>query len=263
LRHLKDRFRIDSVQFYDNNFFLNESHTRELAERLIPLQLRWWSEGRIDSVLRYSDETFELLRKAGAAMIFFGAESGSDWVLKQMHKQITAEQTLALAARIRRFGIVPEFSFVIGNPAHPELDTAETIRFIRKIKRINPDAEIIVQHYIPTPHPDGMYGKVEGKIEFPKTPEGWATDQWYNFTVRHDPHVTWLPGKLKRRIDDFDLVVNSRWPTIQDIYLPGWGRKLLKVLSSWRYGLGIYQWPVELKAAQRMLALRKPRLESL
>ena len=101
-------------------------------------------------------------------MIFFGAESGSNAVLKQMNKHFTAEQTLALAARIRRFGIIPEFSFVFGNPAEPEKDTTDTIRFIRQIKRINPDAEIIVQHYIPTPHPDGMYGRIEGQIEFPE-----------------------------------------------------------------------------------------------
>jgi anaerobic magnesium-protoporphyrin IX monomethyl ester cyclase len=263
LRHLKDRFSIDAVQFYDNNFFLSESHTADLARRLVPLNLRWWSEGRIDAVLRYSDETLRLLHRSGAAMIFFGAESGSDWVLEQMNKQSTTAQTLELAARIRRFGIVPEFSFVIGNPADPERDTRETIAFIRRIKRVNPDAEIIVQHYIPTPHPDGMYGKVDDKIALPQTPEEWATERWYNFTARHDPHLSWLPGGLKRRIDNFDLVVNSRWPTKQDIHLPGWGRAMLKTLSSWRYAAGFYKWPIELEWAQRVVALRKPRLESL
>src|SRR3954454_1880464 len=182
LSYLKEKFQIDAVQFYDNNFFLNESHTAELAERLLPLRLRWWSEGRIDSVLRYSDDTFRLLQRAGAAMVFFGAEPGSDWVLKQMNKRVTTDQTLELAAKTRRFGIVPEFSFVVGNPQDPESDTQATIQFIRRIMRINPNAEIIVQHYIPTPHPDGMYGKVEGKIEFPRTPEEWASERWYNFT---------------------------------------------------------------------------------
>jgi radical SAM superfamily enzyme YgiQ (UPF0313 family) len=196
-------------------------------------------------------------------MIFFGAESGSDWVLEQMNKGVKTEQTLELAGRIRQFGIVPEFSFVVGNPKDPERDTRETIQFIRKIKRLNPDAEIIVQHYIPTPHPDGMYGEVEGKIEFPRTPEEWATERWYNFTTRHDPHVAWLPRRLKRRIDNFDLVVNSRWPTVQDIYLRNWGRAMLKALSSWRYRIGFYGLPLELQWAQRLIALRKPRLESL
>ena len=263
LAHLKRRYNIDSVQFYDNNFFLSESHTAELARRLEPLGLKWWCEGRIDTVLRYSDATFELLKKAGATMIFFGAESGSDWVLQEMNKKISTNQTLELATRIRRFGIVPEFSFVVGNPKNPALDTQETIGFIRKIKNANPDAEIIVQHYIPTPHPDGMYGDVEAKIEFPRTPEEWATERWYNFTTRHDPNVAWLPERIKRRIDNFNLVINSRWPTIQDIQLPRWGRAMLQCLSSWRYVLGFYQYPYELRWAQRFVLLRKPRLESL
>lgn len=263
LASLKARFAIDAVQFYDNNFFLNESHTADLASRLVPLGVRWWAEGRIDAVLRYSDETLRLLRQAGAAMIFFGAESGSDWALQQMNKGITAEETLALAARIRRFDIVPEFSFVIGNPQCPERDTRDTIRFIRRIKKLNPRAEIIVQHYIPTPHPDGMYGEIDDRIDFPASPEEWATERWYNFTVRKDPHLEWLPPEIKRLIDNFELVVNSRWPTMQDIHLPRWGRAMLQVLSSWRYALGIYDAPLELAWAQRLVALRRPRLESL
>ena len=48
----------NAVQFYDNNFFLNESHARRTGKRLVPLGMRWWAEGRIDTVLRYSDETW-------------------------------------------------------------------------------------------------------------------------------------------------------------------------------------------------------------
>jgi radical SAM superfamily enzyme YgiQ (UPF0313 family) len=263
LAYLKRKYNIDSVQFYDNNFFLQESHTVALANCIEPLQLKWWCEGRIDSVLRYSDDTFRLLKRSGASMIFFGAESGSDWVLTEMNKKVSTNQTIELAARIRKFGIVPEFSFVIGNPKDPERDTNETINFIRRIKRTNPDAEIIVQHYIPTPHPDGMYGHVEGHIQFPRTPEEWATERLYNFTTLHDPNVAWLPRQLKQRIDNFDLVINSRWPTTQDIHLPRWGRAMLRGLSSWRYFFGVYNFPYELQWAQRFVALRKPRLESL
>jgi hypothetical protein len=180
-----------------------------------------------------------------------------------MNKRLTSDQTLALAARIRKFGIVPEFSFVFGNPEDPEGDTRETIQFIRRIKRLNPDAEIIVQHYIPTPHPDGMYGQIEGKIDFPRTPEEWASERWYNFTIRHDPRLPWLPRRVKRQIDNFELVINSRWPTIQDIRLPRWGRAMLRSLSVWRYAFGFYSLPLELQWAQKFVELRKPRWESL
>jgi radical SAM superfamily enzyme YgiQ (UPF0313 family) len=260
---LHRKYGIDAVQFYDNNFFLNESRALRQAELIAPLRLRWWAEGRIDAFLRYSDSALREVRRSGAKMIFFGAESGSDEALAEMNKGITTEQTLELAARIRKFDIVPEFSFVLGNPESPDSETASTIRFIRRIKRVNPEAEIIVQHYTPTPHPDGMYGHIDGKIEFPKTPDEWATDRWLNYTIRNNPQLPWLPPRIKRRIDDFELVVSAHQPTIQDIRLPKWGRLLLKALSSWRYALGFYSFPFELAWAQRFIALRKPRWESL
>jgi radical SAM superfamily enzyme YgiQ (UPF0313 family) len=261
LTSLQQNYGIDAVQFYDNNFFLNESHAREQAELITPLGLRWWAEGRIDAFLRYSDATLRAIRDSGATMIFFGAESGSDTVLANMNKQITSGQTLALASRIREFGIIPEFSFVVGDPANPEEDTRSTIDFVRRIKRLNPDAEIIVQHYIPVP--GGTYGAVEDKIQFPSTPDEWATDRWLNFTIRQDPHLPWLPRTVQRRIDNFELVINSRWPTVQDVHLSAWGRWLLQSLSSWRYAFGVYQFPIELEWAQRFVSLRKPRWESL
>ncbi|MBI1940228.1 MAG: B12-binding domain-containing radical SAM protein, partial [Acidobacteria bacterium] len=124
-------------------------------------------------------------------------------------------------------------------------------------------AEIIVQHYVPVPQRHRMYGNVEGKMEFPATVEEWATDRWLNFTVRKDPLTPWLRPATRRMIDNFELVVASRWPTVQDIRLPAWGRRLLKTLSAWRYGLQFYAWPFELEWAQRLIDLRKPKVESL
>jgi hypothetical protein len=108
-----------------------------------------------------------------------------------------------------------------------------------------------------------MYGEIDGKIEFPRTPDEWASERWLNFTIRQDPRLPWLPSRVKRRIDNFELVINSRWPTVQDIHLPQWSRMLLKSLSSWRYALGFYEFPLELAWAQRFVSLRKPRWESL
>jgi len=263
LRHLVDSYGVDAVQFYDNNFFLREDHTRELADRLQPLHLRWWCEGRADIMMKYSDSTFEALHRAGCTMIFFGAESGSNAILKEMNKDLRAEDTLALASRIRRFGIIPEFSIIFGNPKDPEGDTRECIGFIRQLKRLNPHAEIIVEHYTPVPQRARMYGEVEDQIQFPTTPDEWATERWQRFATQKDPQTPWLRPPTKKLIDNFELVVSSRWPTVQDIRLPDWGRLALKAMSSWRYRLGIYGAPLELKWMQQFIELRKPKAESL
>jgi radical SAM superfamily enzyme YgiQ (UPF0313 family) len=263
LRHLVVTYGVDAVQFYDNNFFLREDHARELVGRMMPLNLRWWCEARADIMMRYSDATWEAIRRAGCAMIFFGVESGSNETLKEMHKDLRVEDTLALASRIRRFGIIPEFSVIFGNPRDPEGDTRECFKFVRKLKRLNPDAEIVVEHYTPVPQRERMYGNVEKQMHFPATPDEWATERWQRFATQKDPSTPWLRPRTKRLVDNFELVVSSRWPTVQDIRLPRWGRWVLKTLSRWRYGLGVYSAPWELKWAQRMIDLRKPKAESL
>jgi len=261
LDHLQKTYGVNSVQFYDNNFFLREDHARELAGRIEGLNLRWWCEARVDIVLSYSDETLRALRRAGCVMIFFGVESGSDRALRDMKKQLTAGETIELARRIRDFGIVPEYSLIFGNPEDAERDVADNIAFVRQIKKVNPDVEIVVQTYVPTPQKSGAYGDVE--IEFPRTPDEWITDRWYPYLIRTNPELPWLPGHVKQRIRDFEIVMNSRWPTTQDMRLTRWGRTLLKALGSWRYALGAYAHPAELRLAQKLVRLRQPRLESL
>jgi anaerobic magnesium-protoporphyrin IX monomethyl ester cyclase len=263
LFHLKKEYGADSVQFYDMNFFMGENHAREVAQRVEPLGFRWWCEARIDIFNRYSDATLRALKRAGCAMVFFGAESGSDWVLQEMQKDITTEQTIAVAERIRQFGIIPEFSFVIGNPRDPERDTRETLQFIRKLKKINANCEIIIYHYTPVPQRTSMYGKIDGQMEFPTSPEEWATKRWMDFTLRIDPNTPWLTRKTKKLIDNFEVVISSRWPTVQDIRAPHWSRTLLQSLSSWRYAAQIYAFPKELRWAQHFVTLRKPKQESL
>jgi radical SAM superfamily enzyme YgiQ (UPF0313 family) len=264
LLHLVRDYGMDGVQFYDMNFFLHEAHTCELMERLVPLNLHWWCEGRIDTICRYSDSTLELIRKAGCTMIFFGAESGSNRTLEEMKKGITTEQTLTVARRLKCPGIIPEFSFVIGNPRDPEGDTRETIAFIRTIKRINAASEIIMQHYTPVPQRDNrMYGGIDGLVDFPSTPEEWATPRWYNFTIRVNPSMPWLTPRTKQLIDDFETVVATRWPTVQDIHASRWSRAILSALGSWRYMTRIYTAPAELRRAQDWVRLRRPKEESV
>ena len=261
LGHLQQQYGINAVQFYDNNFFLREEHAVELAERIGRFNLRWWCEARVDIVLGYSDDTLRKLRAAGCTMIFFGVESGSNAALREMKKQLTAEQSIELARRIRSFGIVPEYSLIFGNPENAGRDVTENIAFARRIKQANPDVEIVVQTYVPTPQRNGAFGGVE--VEFPRTPDEWVLDQWYKLLIRTDPDLPWLPAHVRRQIRDFETVINSRWPTTQDMRLPPWGRAMLQTLSSWRYALGAYGFPAELRLAQKLVRLREPRLESL
>ena len=140
VQHLVRHYRADSVQMHDMDFFISEDRTAEFAARIAPLGISWWALGRIDTLMQYSDATWRTMADSGLKMVFSGAESGSDAVLKAMNKggKASSALTIELARRMRRYGIVPEFSFVIGTPPDPLADLARTFEFIRTIKRVNP-----------------------------------------------------------------------------------------------------------------------------
>jgi anaerobic magnesium-protoporphyrin IX monomethyl ester cyclase len=260
-RTLVERFGADAVEFYDNNFFVHEARTAEFSERIRALGIRWWGEARIDTLLKYSERTWGLMRDAGLRMVFLGAESGSDETLKRMNKGGSAStaKTLAIAEKMRHHGIVPEFSFVLGNPPDPDGETAATIEFVRKVKRVNPEAEIILYIYTPVPLAGELYEQAKAAgFRFPETLEEWVGPGWQEFSQRRSAHMPWLSDPLRRRVRDFERVLNAYYPTVTDVKLRGFWRGVLKSVSGWRYHLRVYRHPVELRALQKALAYQRP-----
>lgn len=252
---------VDAIEFYDNNFFTHEARTAEFAERILPLKIAWWGEARIDTMMKYSDRTWALMRDSGLKMVFLGAESGSDETLKRMNKGGTAStaKTLAIAEKMAAYNIVPEFSFVLGNPPDPEADAVGTMEFVRKVKRVNPRAEIILYMYTPVPLAGELFeqAKAEG-FNFPETLEEWVSPEWHEFSQRRSANTPWLEDPLRRQIRDFERVLNAYYPTSTDAKLGGPWRHILRGASAWRYHLRAYRHPLELRALHRLIAYQRP-----
>ena len=260
-RRLAETWGVDAVEFYDNNFFVHEARTADFAERILDLGLAWWGEARIDTMLKYSDQTWALMRQSGLKMVFLGAESGSDETLRRMNKggKASTEKTLEIAARMKTYGIVPEFSFVLGNPPDPKADMEQTIAFIRRVKRVNPHAEIILYIYTPVPLAGTLYDQARAEgFRFPETLDEWISPAWQDFAQRRSAHVPWIRDPLRRKVRNFERVLNAYYPTITDRSLTGLKRALLRGLGSWRYRTGFYTFPLELRAFHRLFHYQRP-----
>ena len=252
LGQLVDRHGMDSVHFYDNNFFLNEDHARGLAAALTPLGISWWCEARVDALCRFSDDTWRRLRAAGLKMVFCGAESGSDAVLARMQKGITTAQVAEVAAKTREHGIIPEFSFVFGDPDDAAGEIETTIAFIRRLKRINPAMELISYFYTPTPQRGSTYGDVDPLTGTPTTLAEWTTPEWVGWMTHEDPDTPWLDRALKTRVEDFTTVLKSRFPSVHDKRTRPWGKALGRVLAAPRWGRAHYARPALLRTVRRL-----------
>ena len=258
---LVERFGADAVEFYDNNFFVSEKRTAEVAERIAAHRIGWWGEARIDTLLKYDDATWHLMRKSGLKMVFLGAESGSDETLRRMNKggKASAEKTIEIAAKMRAFGIIPEFSFVLGNPPEPERDVDETLRFVRRLKSVNPDAETVFYMYTPVPLAGDLYDDaLASGFRFPETLDEWIGDRWQDFAQRRSSLGPWIRDPLHRHVRNFERVVNAFYPTVTDPNLGALKRHLLRRLGGWRYRLEFYAMPIELQVLQRCFRYQRP-----
>jgi anaerobic magnesium-protoporphyrin IX monomethyl ester cyclase len=270
VKYLKEEYGGDAIEFHDNNFFVSEKRTVEFARLIRPENMNWWGEARIDTLDKYSDESLALMRKSGCRMIFFGAESGTDAVLKQMDKggTQTGEQIKRFAARLKKFDIIPEYSFVLGLPAETEekvmAQIDSDIAFIKEVKAINPDTEIIVYLYSPVPTKGSeLYRQItEDGFRFPGQLEDWLNPQWEQFDLRKNPLTPWLTPEMVDKIHNFETVLHAYYPTRADIKLTALQRKVIHWAAWLRYRLNFFRYPYELKFLQRFwLRYRQPEIE--
>lgn len=273
LAYLKHGLGADSIQYFDHNFFDREEDMLPLLEVMARFELPWWCYARSDALLKLSDHAWKLVRRSRLRMAYIGAESPSGQMLKDIRKGTRPDQTLAAAELCRRHGVIPELSFMVAPPENTEEETEHTFEFIRELKKINPQAEIIV--YVYTPLPDASrHEKDRGRraattlrdvhgepVVFPRTPEEWTRPQWVDYACHAD--APWLTDRMRRRIRDFVTVLRCRYPTVQDLRSPHWAKRTLSAAAAWRYRFRRYDRPWELDLANRLVRLRMPQVSGL
>jgi len=269
VKYIKDKWGADAIEFHDNNFFVSEKRAVDFSKMMMNENMTWWGMARIDTMSKFKDSSLEAIRASGCKCIFFGAESGNNAILEQMDKggTQTGDQIMQFAERLKQFDIIPEYSFVLGTPAPtPEQVEAQIdfeINFIKKIKAINPQTEIIIYTYSPVPTEGSeLYKQVlSSGFKFPQTLEDWISPAWENFDLRKNPLTPWLTPAMIDKIRNFETVLNGVYPTVTDIRLSRVKRELIKLASTIRYKINLYHYPYEIKLLQKIWKYRQPEIQ--
>jgi anaerobic magnesium-protoporphyrin IX monomethyl ester cyclase len=273
LGYLKSQFGVDGIQFYDHNFFDREVDMIPLLEVMARHELPWWCFARSDALVNLSESSWDLVKKSRLRMAYIGAESPSDWLLHDIKKGTTTDQTLEAVETCRAHGVIPELSFMLAPPRDPEAETEKTFDFIRMIKRVHPATEVMIYIYTPLParhdNKNAAVARMQSELRdiegnpvvFPSTAEGWATPEWMAYWGHQD--APWLSPRLRQRIVDFTTVLGCRFPTVMDIRASAWGKSALSALASWRYRFQRYDHPWELRVSRKLIKHWDPRVMSL
>lgn len=181
------RFHLDAIWIRDDEFYIDRERTNNICEGILKanLKFKWYTSGtRVDVFNKATDEQIRLLKRSGADTLKFGAESGSNRILKLMNKGIRVDETIEANLKVRRFGIIPTYALMIGFPTETFEEINQTIDLFVRLKTDNPQAQFeVICPYTAFPGTPLYSLALEHGLKPPQSLEGW---------------INWL-------IDEYDL----------------------------------------------------------
>ncbi|MFH0881105.1 MAG: radical SAM protein [Lentisphaerota bacterium] len=132
MRHLRDRFGVRHLNFYDDQFTLDRGRVMELAQRLAsePLGLTFNCAARPD---RVDEELLAALKRAGCWMISLGIETGDPELLTRHRRHGDLDQLRKTIHLIKRAGIRAKGLVMIGLPGETEASILRSMRYVHSL----------------------------------------------------------------------------------------------------------------------------------
>jgi len=123
MRHLRDRFGVHHVNFYDDLFTAQQTRVFELCNLLIanPLGMQFNCAIRVGHT---SDEMLRMLKQAGALMVSIGIESADPAMIERHKVGVALEDVKRTVKQIHAAGLRAKGLLIFGMPG----ETAETLR---------------------------------------------------------------------------------------------------------------------------------------
>lgn len=214
-------FKIKSFGIMDDTFTVLKNRTKEFCELLkkhMKEKIAYVIKSRVNLL---NEETLSYLKETNCGAIHIGVESADNKVLKIMKKGITIEKSLDIIEKIASFGIVPECSFIIGNPG----DTPETIYktlfmvyLLNKCFILYPPAAVAVS----TPYPGTELALNYKNFEMNIIVKDWRRYdslqpifETRDFSINFVRETMW---SFNRDPDSFVNRIKREYPPLEDFY---------------------------------------------
>lgn len=147
IKHIKEKYDIDEIQFTDDNLTLNKDRTIKILEGLNELKI-YWSVPAGLYVKSLNEDIIKLMKESGCYQITVAVESGDPYVQKNIiGKVVDLEKTKKLVKYAQKLGLGVHAFYVLGLPNETRYQMKKTFDYSRYL-----DTDSI-SYYIATPIP--------------------------------------------------------------------------------------------------------------
>jgi radical SAM superfamily enzyme YgiQ (UPF0313 family) len=122
-----------AVQFYDDILPINPRRMKEVCAQLKGFGLFWRCFCRVDIISKHGGKEYlQFMYDHGLREVLIGAESGSQEILNNVHKETTVQQNAQVLQWCDEVGVRCKLSFIIGLPGETRESLEQTRSFLRK-----------------------------------------------------------------------------------------------------------------------------------
>jgi len=123
-----------SVSVIDDEFVWGKERTVKICQAIKDLGLEWSCLSRPDML---DEETVKAMADAGCRYVDLGTESFCDEILKDIKKEMSAQDTRRAVKMLKKYGIEVEINIILGVS---ENETKNTIKYtLKELKKLKPD----------------------------------------------------------------------------------------------------------------------------
>lgn len=130
INFLIKNYQANGIYFREDNFTFNRERVQGICMRIRNLNIEWVCESRIEHL---DEDLIRLMAHTGCRAIWFGTESGSNRVLRMLHKGVNKEKAVETFRLCKKYGIRAGASFVIGLPGETKDEIYETLDFAHRL----------------------------------------------------------------------------------------------------------------------------------
>lgn len=204
------RFNLNGIWIRDDEFYIDRDRANRVCEGIIRenLNISWYTSGtRADVFNRATDEQLVLLKRSGAYVLKFGAESGSERILKLINKGITVEDTIKANLRAKKHGITPAFSFMVGFPTETAEDRSRTLDLVFRLKKDNPDVQFeAMATYTALPGTPMFDLALKHGLKPPTTLDGWIDYSFIDYDLE-GKRIPWHSYNDRKKIGSMGYMI--------------------------------------------------------
>ncbi|MBQ6066640.1 MAG: B12-binding domain-containing radical SAM protein [Clostridia bacterium] len=167
IKYLIENYGMDGVFFSDELWCIKRSDLQDFCSRVKKegLHFRWGINLRLGF---FNEEDYRLMYQAGCRWIYFGIESGSKEMQRQVHKGINYDIIKPTLELLNQIGFTIVGSFIVGFPDETEDQLRDTAKLINEA----PLSMSSIFHFTPLPGTE-LYQRLvdEEKLKEPQSLE--------------------------------------------------------------------------------------------